>query len=67
MSNAEARYKAIEKERVELKERYKYLTERNFLIKKEDKEEIKTIGRRLTQLTFNQCHILIEAKMVKQD
>ena len=47
-------YQLIEKKRVELKEKWCQLKNN-----KGDKEEIKRIGMRLTQLTLNQAHILI--------
>lgn len=49
------RYNDIEAERIKLKERWINLQEN-----KGSKDEIKQIGQKLTELTFNQAHILID-------
>lgn len=49
------RYRTIEKERSELKQVWCHLKEI-----KGDKNEIKRIGKRLTELTLNQAHIMID-------
>lgn len=49
------KYKFIENQRRELKETWKKLKK-----DKGDKREIERIGRELTKLTLNQCHIIID-------
>ena len=49
------RYNDIEAERIKLKEQWCQLKETHG-----DKDEIKYIGQKLTELTFNQAHILID-------
>jgi len=51
-------YRDIEKQRKELKAHWFWLKENGG-----DKEEIKIIGRKLTQLTLKQAHILIELEL----
>lgn len=56
------RYQTIEQERKLLKEAWCKLKDN-----KGDKKEIENIGRKLTELTYNQAHILIDLERLKYE
>lgn len=53
------RYKLIEVERIELKQLWCDMKKAG-----DRPEDIKEIGRKLTELTLNQAHILIDVEMI---
>lgn len=55
-------YKQIEKERKELKEQWVLLKKTHA-----DPNEIRTLGKRLTKLTLNQVHILIDLEWFEDE